>query len=235
MKRLIDLLYPRGATCLYCCHPRRALLPEGLCADCLSLLEANKVGDNICPRCMSPLDEKGQCAFCRSKALGPLKTAFAPFRYHGVARQLILLLKFYHQDDAAPLLARHMLPLIPPGEYDALVPVPLHKRKQRLRGANQSETLCRLLSPKAGLPVLTPLSRIRYTRPQKSLTPFQRQKNVDDAFRLTDNVQGLRILLVDDIRTTGATARACAREMLRGKAKSVSLLTAAIATKDDNE
>ena len=148
---------------------------------------------------------------------------------------MLLQLKFHYEDDAAPLLAKHMLPMIPPGEYDALVPVPLHKRKQRFRGANQAETLCALLSSKAGLPVLTPLSRTKFTRPQKNLTPAQRQRNVRDAFALNDSVEGLRILLVDDIRTTGATARECARILLRGKAKYVGLLTAAIATRDDEK
>jgi len=234
MKFLLDLFFPRGATCLYCKHPRNALLPDGLCENCLHLLENCQIGSSACPQCMTPLDENGQCAFCQQKALGPLHRAYAPFRYQTIARQLIWQLKFHYQDNAAPLLVRHMLPLIAAGEYDALVPVPLHKRKHRARGANQAETLCRLLGPKAGLPVLTPLSRIRYTRPQKNLSPSQRRKNVQDAFVLTENVQGLRLLLVDDIRTTGATARECARTLLRGKVRSVSLLTAAIATKEDD-
>lgn len=235
MKLLHDFFFPRGAACLYCGHPRNAQLPEGLCQQCLDKLEENKIGENACPRCMTPLDGEGRCAFCQQKALGPIRAAYAPFRYQTVARQLILQLKFHYQDDAAPLLARHMLPLIPPGEYDALVPVPLHKRKERFRGANQAEILCRLMAAKAGLPILTPLSRIRYTRPQKNLTPYQRQTNVRDAFTLTENVQGLRLLLVDDIRTTGATARECARALLRGKAKYVGLLTTAIATKEEDK
>lgn len=235
MKTLHDLLFPRAATCLYCQHPRNAVWPGGLCADCLEKLEENKIGENACPRCMTPLSDEGQCTFCQQKLLGPLKTAYAPFRYQSVARQLILQLKFDYQDDSTPLLASHMLPLIPPGEYDALVPVPLHPRKQRFRGANQAEILCQLLAPKAGLPILMPLERTRYTKPQKNLTPHQRQKNVRDAFRLVHSVEGLRILLVDDIRTTGATARECAKALLRGKANTVSLLTVAIATRDDEK
>ena len=235
MSFLHDIFFPRAATCLYCQHPRTALWPGGLCPDCLEKLEENKIGENACPRCMTPLSDSNSCPFCHQKALGGIRFAYAPFRYQGVARQLILQLKFRYEDDAAPLLVQHMLPMIPPGEYDALVPVPLHKRKQRFRGANQAETLCTLLSPKAGLPVLTPLSRTKYTRPQKDLTPSQRQRNVRDAFALNDKVEGLRILLVDDIRTTGATARECARALLRGKAKYVGLLTAAIATRDDEK
>lgn len=233
MSFLHDLLFPRGALCLYCRHPRNALLPQGLCPACLDLLNQNKIGDKACPHCMTPLGENGRCSFCGQKALGPIHRAYAPFRYQTVARQLILQLKFHYQDEPAVLLAQSMLPLIACGEYDALVPVPLHHRKQRARGANQAETLCRLLGPKAGLPVITPLSRIRYTRPQKNLSPNQRQSNVRDAFTLTENAQGLRLLLVDDIRTTGATARECARVLMQGKATSVSLLTAAIATKED--
>lgn len=235
MNFLHKLLFPRGATCLYCRHPRNALLPDELCPDCLEALESLRIGTNACPRCMTPLNEKGQCAFCRQKALGPIRFAYAPFRYTSVVRRLILDFKFEYQDEAAPLLTKYMLPLIPPGEFDALVPVPLHKRRQRFRGGNQAEILCRLLSPKAGLPVLPLLERTRFTRPQKDLTPYQRQRNVRDAFRLTGSAEGLRILLVDDIRTTGATARECARALLQGKAKSVSLLTAAIATREEEK
>lgn len=234
MKFLHDLLFPRNARCLYCRHPRNAL-PLGLCPACMEKLEELAIGENACPRCMSPLDDSGSCDFCKHKGLGALRFGYAPFHYKSVARQLILQLKFHYQDDAAPLLSQRMLPLIPLGEYDALAPVPLHHRKQRARGANQAEILCHLLSPKAGLPVLPLLERIRFTKPQKNLTPFQRQKNVQDAFQLTGSAEGLRILLVDDIRTTGATARECARVSLRGKAKSVSLLTAAIATREDEE
>ena len=235
MSFLHDILFPRGATCLYCQHPRSAAWPGGLCPDCLNKLEENRIGENACPRCMTPLSEDGDCSFCHQKALGDIRIAYAPFRYQSVARQLILQLKFHYCDDSAPLLAKHMLPLIPPGEYDALVPVPLHYRKQRFRGANQAEILCRLLASKAGLPVLAPIERTHYTRPQKNLTHAQRKRNVHDAFRLVENVEGLRILLVDDIRTTGATARECAKVLLRGKAKYVGLLTAAIATRDDEK
>ncbi len=231
--KLLDLLFPRGATCMYCRHPRNATPPSGLCEECLDKLELLKIDENACPRCASPLDENGSCAFCKQHGLGGIRRGLAPFHYRGVARHLILLLKFRHQDDPSQVLAQYMLPLIAKGEYDALVPVPLHARKQRARGANQAETLCHLLSPKAGLPVLLPLKRTRYTRPQKDLTVSQRQRNVRDAFVLTSGVQGLRILLVDDIRTTGATARECARELMRGKAKSVSLLTAAIAARGE--
>lgn len=232
--KLLDLLFPRGATCLYCRHPRNAALPSGLCEACLDKLELLKIDENACPRCMSPLDENGNCAFCKQHGLGGIRNSLAPFYYRGVARHLILLLKFHFQDEPAEVLAQYMLPLIARGEYDALVPVPLHPRKQRTRGANQAETLCHLLAHKAGLPVLMPLKRTRYTKPQKKLTIVQRQRNVHDAFVLTDNVQGLRILLVDDIRTTGATARECTRELMRGKARSVTLLTAAIAVKEDD-
>ena len=235
MSFLHDIFFPRGATCLYCQHPRNAVWPGGLCPECLDKLSENKIGENACPRCMTPLNADGDCSFCQQKALGDIRTAYAPFRYQSVARKLILQLKFHYHDDGAPLLAQHMLPLIPPGEYDALVPVPLHKRRKRFRGANQAEILCQLLAPKAGLPVLTPIERTRYTRPQKNLTPAQRRRNVREAFRLTENVEGLRILLVDDIRTTGATARECAKALLHGKARFVGLLTAAIATRDDEK
>ena len=232
---LNNLLYPRGATCLYCNHPRNALESSCLCPSCLEKMETLRIEDEACPKCMTPLAGDGECAFCKQKGLGRLQAGFAPFRYQGISRHLILLLKFHYTDDAAPVLAENMLPLIPPGTYDALVPVPLHYKKLRHRGANQAETLCRLISPRAGLPILPLLTRIRSTRPQKNLTPFQRQKNVRGAFTASRDAHGLRILLVDDIRTTGATARECAHALLKSGAKSVTLLTAAIADKSSKE
>ena len=235
IRLLHDLLYPRGATCLYCGHPHNAVMPSGLCPRCLDRLEELRIGDTACPRCMTPFSGDDHCVFCKQKALGPIQTAYAPFRYQGIARHLILLLKFQFEDDAAPILARNMADMIPAGEYDALIPVPLHAAKHRLRGANQAEILCRLIAPRAGLPVLTLLTRLHSTRPQKNLTPAQRQRNVRGAFAASRDVRGLKILLVDDIRTTGATARECAQMLLDAGAKSVHLLTAAIADKKSKE
>jgi ComF family protein len=108
---------------------------------------------------------------------------------------------------------------------DVLVPVPLHRRRQRARGFNQAEELARHI----GLPVCVALKRIRPTASQTGLPAAQRHKNVRDAFRLRwrASVGGLRVVLVDDVCTTGATLEACARVLREAGAGDVRAITAA--------
>lgn len=231
---LLEMLYPRGVICLGCGNPLHTDPRTCLCVRCKDSLENLRL-KNPCPRCMTPLNERGRCSFCHGRMLKYLKAGYSVFAYKGIARRLIWQMKFYWKDEAAWVLAEGMTAAFPPGGYDALVPVPLHKRRQHKRGANQAETLSKLVSHKAGLPVMTALNRISDTRSQVRLSAAQRRKNVKDAFACAENVEGLRLLLVDDIRTTGATAQECARVLLCSGAKEVGILTAAIALKKDEK
>ena len=229
-RAVLELVYPRGVSCLGCGDPLHADRRTGLCEKCMQRLEKLKITD-ACPRCMTKLDANGRCGFCRGKPIRYLRACYGAYTYTGLARKLIWRLKFHWEDEPAQVLADNMLPLPPRGEYDALVPVPLHERRQRRRGANQAETLCRLLAPRLGMPVLPLLKRTGDTLSQVKLSAAMRRKNVRNAFEATGSAEGLRILLVDDIRTTGATAQECARMLLKCGAKYVGLLTAAIAMK----
>ena len=106
---------------------------------------------------------------------------------------------------------------------DVLVPVPLHKRRLRDRGYNQSELLAREVGKRTGIQVEPDLvSRVRNTRPQISMTSGkERRANVDGAFECTDNVSGRRVLLIDDVVTTGATISACGSPLKAAAAESV--------------
>lgn len=228
----LELVLPTAAACLLCGDPRRAQASDCLCPACREMLEKQRLQGALCLRCMTPLDDHGHCAFCAAKGLGRMHEGFAAFRHQGAARQLVTRLKFQYCDAAALPLVQGMAQSVPLGRYDTLVPVPLHPRRQRVRGANQAEILCRGLSPKLGIPVLSALRRVQYTREQSSLPRAQRLQNVQNAFSLQADVRGLRLLLVDDVRTTGATSRACAQTLLRGGAQSVGILTATIAVKE---
>ena len=108
---------------------------------------------------------------------------------------------------------------------DVVVPVPLHGRRRRARGFNQAEDLARQI----GLPVVHALRRVRATSSQTDLPAARRHANVRDAFarRRGRNVRGWRVLVVDDVCTTGATIEACARVLRQAGAVDVSALTAA--------
>ena len=230
MKRAAELFFPRGAECLLCGDPRRADERYCLCPECRVETLALRLRENVCIHCMHPLDVRGNCPFCQAGLLSPMSEAYGAFRYTGAAAQLIKLLKFGYQDEAAETLAAGMAQCFNPAEYDALTPVPLHRTRQRVRGLNQSRLLCELVGARTGLPVLDMLNRTRKTREQaKFHGAGNRRRNVEGAFQLAADVSGLRLLLVDDVRTTGATARACAETLLAGGAKGVALLTAAIA------
>ena len=115
------------------------------------------------------------------------------------------------------------------GPFDALVPVPLHPKRLRERGFNQARALCDAVGRLRSLPVVEALWRERYTRTQTRLNADKRISNVRGAFVCRMDVRGMRLVLVDDVRTTGATARNCAETLLRAGAESVTLLTATIA------
>lgn len=225
-----ELLFPRAVDCLICGDPRQAEGKYCLCPRCRERLLSLRLRENVCPRCMGPLDGKGQCRFCRSESLRPMRAGYGAFRYAAEAKALVERLKYGFEDEAADALAAVMAQCFPAAEYDALVPVPLHRTRQRGRGANQAALLCDRVGPRAGLPVLDALQRVRNTRTQIRLNPAERQRNVREAFAATMNVQGLRLLLVDDVRTTGATARACAEALLSAGAREVGILTATIAS-----
>ena len=125
-----------------------------------------------------------------------------------------------------------------PRLIDYVIPVPLHRRRLRERGFNQAELMIRSWPAMSGAPdrqrmpptLLTDnLVRCRYTAPQTGLDRRQRVTNLVDAFQLVDpsTVRGRRVLLVDDVLTTGATVNACARVLRRAKAASVEVLTLA--------
>jgi ComF family protein len=113
--------------------------------------------------------------------------------------------------------------------FDVVVPVPLHATRLRERGFNQASLLAALLSAQTSIPSKPLLDRIRYTTTQTALDRSERMENLHDAFRLRKNadVRGLRVLLIDDVLTTGSTLSECARVLKRAGALSVHAATAA--------
>jgi len=172
-----------------------------------------------------PLDSEGR-ALCRSGLRG-FEAAYSFASYEGVLRELLNLYKYSRirtlDKPLANLLARAM-PLDEP--FDAIVPVPLHWLRQWKRGFNQSELLARALARRTGLPVLKALKRGRSTLTQAGLSNHARRQNVCRAFRARP-VDGKRILLIDDVMTTGSTAAACALALKKAGARRVALLTVA--------
>jgi ComF family protein len=209
-----------------------------VCADCLAS-PAPLDADYFCTVCNTPflnpwpLDERGVCGACRSGLRG-FDHAASFGMYEGSLRSLIHLFKYSGMKPLARPLAAYLERAIAVDEhFDAVVPVPLHWRRQWSRGFNQAELLARYVAKRRGVPVINALRRKRATATQAGLANAGRRRNVAGAFavkgnpKLAEKLAGRNILLIDDVMTTGATASACAAALKRGGARSISLLTLA--------
>lgn len=228
-KWTLSLLFPRGANCLGCGDPRRASPKDCLCPACREALDALFVPAGACNRCLSPVRAGRPCAFCRSSVMKGISAVYAPYRYAGVVRSLIHAFKFNACDEVLPLLGDAMTQALVCRDFDCIVPVPLHPRRLRQRGVNQSLLLARALTERTGIPTREALlARVRYQKPQSRTPLSERRFHVAGAFSCPQGAAGLRILLVDDVRTSGSTAHACVKALLDGGAESVSLCVAAV-------
>jgi len=155
-------------------------------------------------------------------------------RGRGIVRDVIHEFKYNRQMHLRHLVARWLRAALDDERlrdfrFAVIVPVPLHPARQRERGFNQASLLAQLLSTHTSIPCKPLLKRIRYTTTQTALDRSERMENLHNAFRLRKNadVRGLRVLLIDDVLTTGSTLSECARVLKRAGAISVHAATAA--------
>ncbi len=214
--KALDILFPRW--CIGCGK-------EGdfLCTTCRRSLR--RIVALICPLCGRPQPSGVTCPSCVAWR-ADIDGIRSPFRFESVIREAVHQLKYRNIRALAPALAgllRDYLADNPvPGEV--LVPVPLHWKRLRERGYNQSELLGRELGRLTGLPLVTGcLTRQRQTPAQaRTATVEERLRNVAGAFNCrTDAVKGKGVLLIDDVCTSGATADACAAALKAAGAISV--------------
>ena len=187
-----------------------------VCGDPLASWRVVSAAEGVCVRC-----RRAPAAFDRGRAAGEyegtLREIIHAFKYDGrrsLARPLAAMMR-----DAGSELLR---------DADFVVPVPLHPWRRLRRGFNQAEALATWLER----PVVNALRRSRATQPQAGLTARQRRRNVRNAFRLSRRLRGpalqnATVVLVDDVRTTGATLDACARVLKNAGARNVRVLTVA--------
>ncbi|MGZ6133238.1 MAG: ComF family protein [Myxococcaceae bacterium] len=195
-----------------------------------------------CGRCGEPVEETGPCGRCRTRP-PPFSAAHAAFVHTGPLARAIHRFKYEGQSGLALPLARALAaeagPWLRALEHRApapvLVPVPLHRGRLLRRGYDQAALLTRALSRTTGLPLETGLlRRIRATRRQVGLTEAERTENLHGAFAVTGPPPDLPVLLVDDVLTTGATARAASGALRAAGARRVYVLTLARAVGEAN-
>jgi competence protein ComFC len=208
---------------------------EYLCPSCHD--KAKRIVPPFCAKCSEPfagaIEGEFTCANCAHRKL-KFDAAISAYRSRGVVRFVIVQFKYNRQlhlrHPIAGWLAEAMMDArLRNRTFDLIVPVPLHPARLRERGFNQADLLARMLAQKIGVPVFAALERVRYTTTQTAFDRIDRMENLHNAFRLRKKVtvRELRVLLVDDILTTGSTLSECARVLREAGARSVYAVTAA--------
>jgi len=218
-RQAVDLLFPpRCAVC--------GCLESFLCSDCRASLP--RAGPPRCPICWQPTS-LGSCHRCE-ESRPSFDALRSPLIFEGGARELVHKLKYQNQSVLAAPMADLLFDFLSnsPLPADVLVPVPLFPRRKRVRGYNQSALLAQALARQLGLSVNErTLGRARNTASQaRTGSSDERKANVRDAFVCKDRrLAGNKVLLIDDVSTTGATLDACALALRQGGAGSVWALT----------
>lgn len=228
---LISLFYP--PVCAGCgtdvngdqrvcveCEPKLARIVPPFCAKCSEPFSGAFSG---------PFD----CANCAHRELH-FDAAVSAFRSRGIVRKIILDFKYGSQEHLRHVVAAWLFAAMEDERlrrrtFDVIVPVPLHPTRQRERGFNQAVLLAHLLGKRMSIDVRPVLDRLRYTTTQTAFDRAERMENLRGAFglRKKTDVRELRVLLVDDVLTTGSTLSECSRVLKEGGANCVYAITAA--------
>jgi competence protein ComFC len=231
LSALASLLYPPICTvCSTAVDPNKYL-----CTECHSALP--KITAPFCAKCSEPfagaISSSFTCANCGHRTLH-FEVAVAAYRSRGAVRRIILDFKYGRQIYLRHLVASWLIAAFDDERlrgrhFDLIVPVPLHPARRRERGFNQAALIAELLGGHTSIPIQPSLERTQYTTTQTAFDRAERMENLRNAFRLRKkaDVRGLRVLLVDDVLTTGSTLSECARILKAAGASSVCAATAA--------
>jgi len=228
LRAVLNLVYP--AMCVGCGARLEGCETSCVCPECLA--SAERLGRWQCERCggsIGPYAEGGlACRACAEHPNMGFDRGTAVFHYRGVARQAVLNLKFRGDLIPAAWMGRELSSKLAGKEWfdgvEVVTPVPLHWTRRFRRRFNQSELIARRIAREHGKILETrALRRVRKTKPQSILEREQRRENVRAAFAVKrpERVKGRRVLLVDDVMSTCATASECARALKRAGARGV--------------
>lgn len=189
-----------------------------LCCACLER-DISVFGVWCCPVCHAPQTGGVCCQACVPASSLASHIAIMPYAEQSRIADILHAIKYQYAEDAFSVIDAivksffldhaNALP-----QVDIIVPVPLHRRRYAERGFNQAEEIARRLGANIGIPSQTVVSRGRYTEQQAKLSRDERQKNMTDAFIASAALSGKRVLLVDDVYTTGSTMQSCAKALL---------------------
>ncbi|OGZ66411.1 MAG: hypothetical protein A3C50_02595 [Candidatus Staskawiczbacteria bacterium RIFCSPHIGHO2_02_FULL_43_16] len=224
---LLELFFPSFC---FGCNKEGALL----CYDCKSILDISEYNYCLCGKdpLRLPPGATGKCSRCQDKKLSGLYSAL-PYKEKSLTRKMIHHFKYEpYIKTLTPFLAEIVLEHLilaqntSPGiwEHSVIIPVPLHKNKQKERGYNQSELLGQKIGQVLNVPLISGnLVKIKKTNDQLKLNAKEREENLRGAFNIKNpaQIQGKKIFLIDDVYTTGSTMAECARVLKEAGAKQV--------------
>lgn len=224
LNKILNILFPE--TCPVCQKPSSDHKTAPICADCWATVKPYE--GSSCIKCGTPLvsDLSSTCGECHKNEPffdnaqcfglheGALQKAISLFKFHGIKRL------------SYPLSEKILLKKLP--QADILLPVPLHKKRLKYRGFNQSALLGKYIAQRSDMPLsLNTLVRIKNTVPQVGLSAVDRERNIKNAFDVVskEKIKGKRVMLVDDVFTTGATVRECSMVLKQAGAEKVYVVT----------
>lgn len=221
---LLNLIYP--SVCPLCNNRSDNFQHSPICTDCWRGIK--RYSGPSCRICAVPLvsEHATACKGCFTDA--PLFSKVLNYGlYSDALAEAINLMKFSGIRRLAGPLGRLLLDIEMP-ECGGIIPVPLTKKALRERGFNQALLMARVISKKLKIPLyMDLLLKTRDTQPQVGLNAKERMKNLKGAFKANGKINNLRLLLLDDVMTTGATARECSRALIKAGAKEVIVMTLA--------
>jgi ComF family protein len=229
---LFNAVFPDD--CRLCEKPLTALSRVPVCSSCLHSPQPLQL-EYFCQICRTPfvdshqLDERHRCRVCRTSQSN-FDAAYSYGSYDGSLQKLIQLFKYSKVESLAEPLSGLLRQGLPFGEnFDIVVPMPMHWRKLWERGFNQAELLAEPVARRYGLKLSQNLRRTRYTKAQAGLNESQRRENLKNSLTVKRpaEISGKRVLLIDDVFTTGATLRAASAALKACGAARVTALTLA--------
>lgn len=226
IRKITEYLFP--VFCLSCSG-------EGawLCDTCRPMLAIS--AQYFCPVCHASTDHGAVCASCREKSYLTAHVAATKYEEDGLIGLILHTFKYQYAEDIFCVIDKILAEFLEREKemyrgVDIVVPVPLHKKRFAERGFNQAAAIGSSLARYAGIPFADRLlERVRDTPHQATLDRAGRLENVAEAFQLKDpvRIQGVSVLLVDDVLTTGSTLQECARALHAGGAGKISAFTLA--------
>lgn len=229
ISRLLNGFFP--SACPSCGKTSDVFQYSPICSSCWS--DIKRYTGHCCIKCALPLSSEHAkiCGDC-IKNPPPFTGVISYGLYEGTLAEAINQLKFYRVKRLSKHLGRLLLSLDLP-LANGIVPVPLNIKRLRERGFNQSLLIAREISKSKGIPLLMDvLLKKKDTPPQTKLSAKERLLNIKNTFEVHGNIKGLRLFLVDDVMTTGATVTECSQQLMEAGAKEVVVLTLARAGMD---